>query len=194
MISRIKGTLLSRDLERVEVETPGGLVYEVEIPLSVMSRLPPAGGPIELRTCYVVREDSATLYGFLESHEREMFTRLLMASGVGPKLALAMLSALPARRLARALAEKDMAALRQVSGVGKKTAERIALELADRVLDLAVGPEGGPITVPGAQEAVSGLVALGYSWSDADRAVRRALEEGPAESGEELIRRALATR
>ena len=143
----------------------------------------------------VVREESLTLYGFIESFERELFIRLLSASGVGPKVALAMLSTYSARRLARALAEKDIAALTQVSGVGKKTAERIILELADKVEDLAIGPEGEPGGPPaGAQEAVAALVTLGYSFPDADAAVRNALAEGEAESTDELIRRALAKR
>ena len=108
-------------------------------------------------------------------------------------MALAMLSTYSARRLAQALVEKDVNALRQVSGVGRKTAERIILELADKVEDLAVGPEGelrGP--PPGAQEAVAALVALGYALVDADAAVRGALADGEAESTDELIRRALA--
>jgi Holliday junction DNA helicase RuvA len=106
-----------------------------------------------------------------------------------------MLSTYSARRLARALAEKDIAALTQVSGVGKKTAERIILELADKVEDLAIGPEGEPGGPPaGAQEAVAALVTLGYSFPDADAAVRNALAEGEAESTDELIRRALAKR
>lgn len=191
MISRIRGTLLSRDLERVEILTSAGIVYEVEVPISVLERLPREGEEVELRTAYVVREDSAALYGFLEAHEREMFSRLLTASGVGPRLAVAMLSAFSARRLARALAEKDVAALTQVSGVGRKTAERLVFELGDRVADL-VAPEEA-VAAPGAEEAVAALVALGFAPAEADRAVRRALEEGgPAGGAEELIRRALA--
>lgn len=196
MISRLRGTLVSRELDHIEIETAGGVVYEVRVPLSILERLPkpPAAG-FEIRTLQVVREDSLTLYGFLESHERDLFTRLLGASGVGPKVALAMLSTYSARRLARALAEKDVTALTQVSGVGKKTAERIILELADKVEDLAVGPDGvlGAPT-PGVQEAVAALVGLGYSFVDADTAVRRALAEGESESTDELIRRALAKR
>ncbi len=196
MISRLKGTLISRELNHVEVETPGGVVYEIQIPLSILERLPKPPAPdFEIRTLQVVREDSVTLYGFLESFERELFSRLLGASGVGPKVALAMLSTYSARRLAQALAEKDVNALKQVSGVGKKTAERIILELADKVEDLAIGPEGEPGGPPaGAQEAVAALVTLGYSFPDADAAVRSALAEGETESTDELIRRALAKR
>ncbi len=196
MISRLKGTLITRELDHVEVETPGGVVYEIQIPLSILERLPkPPAADFEIRTLQVVREDSLTLYGFLESYERELFTRLLGAKGVGPSMALAMLSTYSARRLAKALAEKDIHALTQVSGVGKKTAERIILELSDKVEDLAIGPEGEPGgPAPGAQEAVAALVALGYAFVDADAAVRGAVAEGEAENTDELIRRALAKR
>ena len=199
MISRLKGTLVSRELDHVEVETAGGVVYRVQIPLSILERLPKPPAPdFEIRTLQVVREDSVTLYGFMETFERELFSRLLGASGVGPKVALAMLSTYSARRLAQALAEKDVNALKQVSGVGKKTAERIVLELADKVEDLAVGaagPDGARgAASPVAQEAVGALVALGYSFVDADAAVRRSLAEGEAAGTDELVRRALAKR
>lgn len=196
MISRIKGTLLSRDLEHVEIETAGGVVYQIEVPLTILDRLPlPPKADFQMRVLQVVREDSLTLYGFIEPHERELFRRLLGASGVGPKVALAMLSTYAADRLARALAEKDINALKQVSGVGKKTAERIVLELSDKVQDLAVRPAGGAekSSAP-AQEAVAALVSLGYSFPDADAAVRRVLEQGEVMSTDELIRRALAGR
>ena len=196
MISRLKGTLVAVAEDRVEVETSGGVVYEVELPLTVRQRLPAAGATLELRTLQVVTESSISLYGFSDEKERALFQRLLSASGVGAKLALAMMSAFTAERLARALVEKDTTALRQVTGVGKKKAERIAVELADKVADLAVhvpAADAGP-GVPAAQEAVRALVALGYSFADADRAVRQALEEGDAQSADDLLRKALATR
>ncbi len=193
MISRLRGKLLSREVDRIEVETSGGVVYELEVPLTVQQRLPSVGSDVEIRTFQVVREDALTLYGFLEPGERELFGRLLGASGVGAKLAAAMLSTYTAARLARALAEKDVTALKQVSGVGKKTAERIILELSDKVQDLAVeaGREGA--AVAGAQEAVSALVALGYSFTDADRAVRAVVDgDEKAPDAQQLIRKALA--
>lgn len=196
MISRLKGVLLSRDVDAVEVETPGGVVYEVEVPLTVLQRLPASGRPVELRTVQVVTDSSVALYGFIDELERTLFQRLLTASGVGGKLALAMMSAYRADRLARALVEKDLAALQQVSGIGRKKAEKLALELADKVADLAVpssGPDGQP-TVAGAQEAVKALVALGYSFTDADQAVRRALEDGAAGEPDQLLRKALSYR
>ena len=197
MISRLRGQLLSRDAEGVvEVETAGGVVYEAEVPLTVLQRIPDPGSSIELRTLQVVRDDSVALFGFLGTGERELFRRLMVVKGVGPKLALKLLSAYAAPRLARALAEKEVSALQQVSGVGKKTAERLILELWDKVGDLAMeGPGGAGVpTPPIAQEAVSVLVALGYSFADADAVVRRVLEDGGTESAEELIRKALEWR
>ena len=194
MISRLQGTLLSRDGDWVEIETKGGVVYEVEVPLSVIERLPSTGGAIELRTVQVVSETSIALYGFIDDQERSLFRRLLTASGVGAKVALAMMSTYSAGRLARALVEKDTVALQQISGIGKKKAEKIALDLADKVADLAVLPtSAGEVgTSSGAEEAVQALIALGYSFVDADKAVREVLQEGAPDSTDELVRRVLA--
>jgi holliday junction DNA helicase RuvA len=192
MISRLSGVLLTREVDRVEIETSGGVVYEVEIPLTVLQRLPSPGATLQLRTLQVVTESSVALYGFIEAHERTLFQRLLSASGVGAKVALAMMSTYDAERLARALIERDIAALQQVSGIGKKKAEKISLELADKVTDLAIVKPRDPGQTSGAQGAVQALVALGFSFSDADSAVRAVLEDGTPDSTEELIRRALA--
>jgi Holliday junction DNA helicase RuvA len=194
MISRLQGTLLSRDGDWVEIETKGGVVYEVEAPLSVIERLPSTGGAIELRTVQVVSETSIALYGFIDDQERSLFRRLLTASGVGAKVALAMMSTYSAGRLARALVEKDTVALQQVSGIGKKKAEKIALDLADKVADLAVlSTSSGEVGVSsGVEDAVQALIALGYSFVDADKAVREVLQEGAPDSTDELVRRVLA--
>ncbi|HAY76647.1 MAG TPA: Holliday junction branch migration protein RuvA [Gemmatimonadetes bacterium] len=194
MISRLQGTLLSRDGDWVEIETKGGVVYEVEAPLSVIERLPSTGGAIELRTVQVVSETSIALYGFIDDQERSLFRRLLTASGVGAKVALAMMSTYSAGRLARALVEKDTVALQQVSGIGKKKAEKIALDLADKVADLAVlSTSSGEVAVSsGVEDAVQALIALGYSFVDADKAVREVLQEGAPGSTDELVRRVLA--
>lgn len=191
MISRVTGKVVSRTEDRVEVETASGLSYEIEVPLMVLERVPAVGGGVELRTLHIVREDSAALYGFMAAHERDLFKRLLGAKGVGPKVALAMMSTLRPERLARALVEKDLAALSQVPGVGKKTAERIAVELGDRVAHLAVSEQAGPATER-VQAAVRALVALGLSFNEADTSVRRVIERGAPEDTEELIRQALA--
>jgi Holliday junction DNA helicase RuvA len=195
MISRLKGVLLTRDADGIEVETAGGVVYEVGVPLTVLQRLPSPGGAVELRTVQVVTDSAISLYGFIDDVERTLFQRLLTASGVGAALALKLMSAYSASRLARALVEKDLAALQQVSGVGRKKAEKLVVELADKVADLAVSEPGvsGVAGGPG-QEAVKALVALGYAFADADKAVRLAMEEGAPASAEELIRKALSYR
>ena len=192
MISRLQGKILSRDAACVEVETSGGVVYEVEVPITVLQGLPSPGGSVELRTLQVVTESSIALYGFSNAHERLLFQRLLTATGVGAKLALAMMSTYSAERLARALVEKDSTALQQVSGIGKKKAEKIALDLADKVADLAIVTPVVDGVTGGAQDAVQALVNLGYSFSVADTAVRAVLEDGVPDSTEELVRRALS--
>lgn len=192
MISRIRGTLLARELSRAEVLTPGGVAYEVEIPTSVYERLPAAGAEVELRTFQVVREDALLLFGFLEEGERTLFSRLIATSGVGPRLALALLSALPAHALARAVRERNVAALTAVSGVGKKTAERLVLELAGKLDDLAFAAPGGVARAPGMEEAVRALVVLGLTSPEAERAVQAVLQEQGPLPAQELIRAALA--
>ena len=192
MISRLQGKLLSRDAACVEVETSGGVVYEVEVPITVLQGLPSPGGSVELRTLQIVTENSIALYGFSNAHERLLFQRLLTATGVGAKLALAMMSTYSAERLARALVEKDSTALQQVSGIGKKKAEKIALDLADKVADLAIVTPVMDGVTGGARGAVQALVNLGYSFSVADTAVRAVLEDEVPDSTEELVRRALS--
>jgi Holliday junction DNA helicase RuvA len=194
MISRIRGTILSRGVESIEIETSGGVVYEIFVPLTVMERVPGVGSEVELRTVHVVREDHTALYGFGDAGERALFQRLLGASGVGPKLAVTMLSTYAAPRLVRVLMEKDVGALVQVSGIGKKTAERLVLELADRVGDLASTDEETSGVGAPTQSAVRALMALGMSFQEADAAIRGALEAGAPTDTSELVRKALATR
>ena len=195
MIARISGTLLSTDLDRVEVMTAGGVAYLVHIPLSVAEALPRPGGIVDLHTALVVREDGWTLYGFAGAVDRALFQRLLGTTGVGPSLAMNLMSALGADRLVRAIQERDLAALTRVPRVGKKLAERLVLELQDKLVaagDAGAGlagrrPPGGP-----SADAVRALVALGYQAGDAEKAVLGVLEEdGPADTAE-LIRKALA--
>ena len=194
MISRIRGELLGSGIDRVEVLTAGGVVYEVHVPLTVFQRLPARGSALELRTETVVRDDVPGLYGFLEEGERALFRLLMTVQMVGPRLAMSMMSTYDAPRLARALAEKDVPVLVQVSGLGKKTAARLILELADKVRDLAVAAEGeGPDTTQAA-EAVAALVGLGYSFADADAAVREAMKEAAFANTEEVIRQVLSRR
>jgi Holliday junction DNA helicase RuvA len=186
MIASITGTLALRDPAGIVVETPGGTGYLVDVPLGVFERLPQAGSTVHLHTELVVREDGWSLYGFDTPSERAVFRRLLGAAGVGPRLALAILSALGPERTVRAVRDKDLAALGTVSGIGRKKAERIVLELGDRLDDL---PMSAPVPMPSA-DAVRALVALGYPQPAADAAVRTAGETGITETAA-LVRRAL---
>jgi Holliday junction DNA helicase RuvA len=186
MISRIRGELVLRDLERVEVMTPGGVAYEVFIPTTVFERLPRLGEQVTLRTWHVVREDAQMLFGFLEEVERVVFSRLLGATGVGPRLALGLMSAMSAEQLVRAIRNRDVAALTAVSGVGKKTAERIAVELQGKLDDIAFAPSAMGARVPGLDEALKALVALGITQGDAERAVRTVVAEQGAIPAHEL--------
>lgn len=191
MISRVRGTLLTRELGRAEVLAASGVVYEIEIPLTVFERLPPAGNEVELLTHMVVREDSLTLVGFLDAGGRRVFARLLEAKGVGPRLALTMLSSLSSERLAAAINAREVDVLRRIPGVGKKTAERLVVDLGDKMEDLAIAaasPAGGH----DAERAVGALVALGYGAVEAGGAVRRALDDEPELDGAGLIKAALA--
>jgi Holliday junction DNA helicase RuvA len=140
-----------------------------------------------------VREDGVALYGFIDASERALFGRLLTASGVGPKLALAMLSKYSPDRLINAITSKDIATLRQIPGLGAKKAEKLAVELADRMDDLAVvGASQQPVGGRTAEEAVSALVALGYSAAEASAAVRKTLDTEGKLIGIDLIKAALA--
>jgi len=190
MIIRVTGRLLARELDRVEVMTPGGVAYEIFIPRSIFERLPQVGGEVEVRTHQVVREDGVFLYGFLDDAERMVFTRLLTASGVGPRLALALLSALPPARLVRAIRERDVNTLTGVTGVGRKTAERLALDLGNKLDDIPIVVESRPAGA-GVDEALRALAVLGYAPADAERALRSVLEEDRVTDAGELIRAAL---
>lgn len=190
MIARIAGKLIVRELDRVEVMTPGGVAYEISIPRTAFEKLPPLGKDVELRTHQVVREDGVFLFGFLDEAEKMIFMRLLSASGVGPRLALALLSALPPARLVRAIRERDVATLSGVAGVGKKTAERLSLDLGTKLDDVPIVVESRP-SGSGVDEALKALTVLGYAPVDAERAVRSVLQENGDVSAQELIKGAL---
>ena len=195
MIAQVSGTLLVKELDRVEVMTSGGVAYELAIPLGVYEKLPRAGEAVTLHTYLVVKEDAWLLFGFATPFERKVFQRVLNAKGVGPALALGLLSTLTAERLVRALRDRDIATLQSVPRVGRKKAEQLVLDLADKLDDLQVSlPGGGPRPEgAGAEDAVRALVSLGYSTSDAERAVRQALDDGGrGQSATDLIRTALS--
>ncbi|HXF95632.1 MAG TPA: Holliday junction branch migration protein RuvA [Gemmatimonadales bacterium] len=195
MIAAVSGRLAAKHADRVLVETPGGVGYDVMVPLGVMERLPEVGQAVTLVTELIVREDGSFLYGFLSERERRFFQRLIAVSGVGPRTAIALMSALGVERGTKAIQERNIGVLASVSGIGKKTAERLALELADK-LDEFAGAGGPPPGLSGpAQAALRALERLGYATSDADRALRQVLSQNGAGRAppdtETLVRRAL---
>lgn len=190
MIASVSGRLQAKSADRVVVQTGGGVGYEVTVPLGVMERLPGLGEIVTLATELVVREDGWALYGFLDETERRLFQRLMTVNGVGPRIAVAFLSTLGAERGAKAIQKKDIAALSSVSGVGRKLAERLALELGDKVGEL-VGGAAPPLSGP-AESALAALERLGYGAPEAERALRQALTgDGAKADAEALVRRAL---
>jgi len=176
VIARVSGRLAAKDADRVMIDTTGGVGYEVVVPLGVMERLPAVGAAVSLATELVVREDGWALYGFEDDSGRRFFQRLIGVTGIGPKIAIALLSALGVDRGVRAVKERNIALLASVPGIGKKTAERLALELADKLgefegtIDASIVPSGGA-----AEAALHALERLGYSTVEADRALRQAL-------------------
>jgi len=201
MIGRLRGTLVEKQPGDALIEA-GGVGYEVDIPYTTFFRLPEAGQEAVLYTHLAVREDAQQLYGFAAKSERELFRLLIRASGVGPKLALAILSGLEAETFIRVVEDNDVDALVRIPGVGKKTAERLLIEVRDRIRQLEKAP-----TTPGREEVVSelpgissqystpmeeaeaALVALGYRPQEAGRALHAVAEEGM--ESQELIRLAL---
>jgi len=196
MIVQVAGVLLAKDLDRVELLTDGGVAYELAVPLNAYEALPRVGERASLHTYLVVKEDGWQLFGFTAALERRVFQKVLGAKGVGPALALGLLSSLTAERLVRAIREKDVATLQSVPRVGRKKAEQLILDLADKLDELqgSVTPGGvGKGAAPGTEDAIRALVSLGYSTADAEKAVRGVLDGGAkGMSAPELIRAALA--
>jgi Holliday junction DNA helicase RuvA len=190
MIAEVRGILAAKIGDRVVVATAGGVSYEVAVPIGVLERLPAEGVEVQLSTVPIVREDGWALYGFDDADERLVFQRLLGVNGVGPRLALAIVSTL-GRRVVKVLKEGEIAAMCTVPGVGKRTAERIALELKDKLRDIGTQDEAAAAVYLPAEQAVHALVNLGYNASDADRAVRRVLSENGSAQTAELIRESL---
>jgi Holliday junction DNA helicase RuvA len=195
MIVQVAGVLVSKELDRIEILTDGGVAYELAVPLNAYEALPKAGERCAVHTYLVVKEDGWQLFGFTTTHERRVFQKVLGAKGVGPALALGLLSSLTADRLVRAIREKDVATLQSVPRVGRKKAEQMILDLADKLDDLqgSATPAVGRGSAAGAEDAVRALVSLGYSTADAEKAVRGVLDAGAKGlSAPELIRAALA--
>lgn len=193
MIALVSGTLVRRELDRVEILTAGGVGYECLIPLSVFESLPQEGATITLHTHLAVREDAWHLYGFSDRYDRAVFQRLLVAKGVGPALALGILSSLTPERVVRALREKDITTLMRVPRVGRKKAEQIILDLADKLDTVGAAPAAtGNAASPVADDAIRALIALGYNQLEADRAVRAVVDSSGGADVGAVVRAALA--
>jgi len=187
MIGRITGTLLGIEHQTALVDV-GGVGYEIECPISTLCELPPVGQTVTLLTHLVVREDAQLLYGFLTHDDRESFRILIKISGVGPKLAIGVLSGLSGDELAAAVERDDVATLTRLPGVGKKTAERLLVELRGRMT--STGRTQSSNAVSPVEEAVLGLIALGYKEAEARKAIN-ALPKDPEATPESLIRSSL---
>ncbi|KAA0995722.1 Holliday junction branch migration protein RuvA [Pseudomonas sp. ANT_J12] len=201
MIGRLRGTLAEKQPPHLILDV-NGLGYELEVPMTTLYRLPSVGEPLTLHTHLVVREDAQLLYGFASKRERDFFRELIRLNGVGPKLALALMSSLEVDELVRCVQSQDTSALTKVPGVGKKTAERLLVELKDRfkawetvpamfalVPNQPGGPDAPASTVTAESDAISALVSLGYKPQEASKAITSIKEKGL--SSEDLIRRAL---
>lgn len=190
MIAALSGKLVSTTGDRVVLATAGGVSYEIAVPLGVLERLPRKGRLVDLETVLIVREDGWALYGFDQARERTVFQKLIGVTGIGPRLALAIVSTLGGNRVIRVLTQGDVAALCTVPGVGKKTAARIALELKDKLRDVSDSETAEPASLP-TEQAIQALINLGYASNDADRAVRTVVAQNGSDEAVDLIRGAL---
>ena len=194
MIAFLRGAILEKRPNQVVIDV-GGVGYDVTIPISTYSALPATGSEVRLRIHTHVREDALSLYGFLTEEEKTLFERLIGVSGIGPKLAVTVLSGLPTPDLVASIRQGLLEHLVRIPGVGKKTAERIVLELRDK-LELLGAAAVAPAPQVGALSALdldvlSALVNLGCTRPVAEAAVRKAKSQGPADGFEPLFRRAL---
>jgi len=187
VIGALAGVLAEKEPPRLLVDCHG-VGYEVEVPMSTYLTLPPVGSSVRLRIHHVLREDASLLFGFTTAEERELFRALLKVNGVGPKVALAILSGVSAADFRAAIAAEDTAALTRIPGVGRKTAERLLVEMRDHFRDAPALP-GGSRALPPREEALQALLALGYKAQEAQKMLEKAGTEGA--STEDLIRGAL---
>ena len=193
MIAQLRGRLVRKETQEAVVDVQG-VGYRVTIPLSTFYRIGEPGQEVTLLTHTHVREDTLALFGFLTPTEQALFERLISVSGVGPKVAIAILSGIEAPDLVAALRASDVARLTRIPGVGKKTAERLVLELKDKVQGLAATEPEAPAAAPAGtskEDLVSALVHLGYSRPEAEKGVDRALKDDGAGRFEDLLRRSL---
>ena len=191
MIAHLRGRLIAKHPNQAVVEA-AGVGYDVNISIPTFSGLPDIGREVALYVHTHVREDALALYGFLRAEEKQLFERLLQVSGIGPKLAITVLSGMPAEQMVGAIRSGDVARLTRIPGIGKKTAERMVLELRDRLDALAGAVPATPTASPVEEDVLSALVNLGYGRPQAERALVAATRNGKAESFEALFREALA--
>jgi Holliday junction DNA helicase RuvA len=193
MIAHLRGRLLSKLPHQAIVEA-AGVGYDVAISISTFTALPPENAEVALHIHTQVREDTLALYGFLVREEKRIFERLITVSGVGPKLAITILSGLSTDRLVAAIRGHDHAMLQKIPGVGKKLAERLVVELKDKLEDLAVAPAVMSSGGPAADDVLSALVNLGYSRPAAQKAIETAAakDKSTTTDFEHLFRAALA--
>jgi holliday junction DNA helicase RuvA len=192
VIALLRGTLVEKNPSRLIVEA-GGVGYDVQVPLSTFYELGEPGTPVTLRIHTHVREDAIALFGFATPLELNLFERLIGINGIGPKLALAVLSGIEPPDFIRAIRSQDVARLTAIPGIGKKTAERMVLELREKMRELAAGlpEEAAAAAVPADQDVVSALVNLGYKASLAERAVAEVRREKPDAAFNDLLRASL---
>src|SRR6267142_1361978 len=201
MIAHLSGTLLSKQATSVILDV-GGVGYEVMIPLSTFYELEDTGSKVQLRIYTHVREDTLQLYGFKTTRERELFMRLISVSGIGPKVGITLLSGMSADEMIASIRTNNLARLTLIPGVGKKTAERLVVELRDKIASLSsagleeeFGAEAGVPSVPSEEavrsDALSALINLGYQRSAAEKAITATLADGGDVSVESILRRSL---
>jgi len=189
MIAHLRGKLLSKHPNQAIVET-GGVGYDVSISIPTFSDLPAAGNDVSLHIHTHVREDQITLYGFRQSAEKQLFEKLITVSGIGPKLAITILSGMPADEMVAAIRGNDIARLTRIPGIGKKTAERMVLELRDKLPPEKVGESAAPAALSATeQDVLSALINLGYQRTVAEKALSSVAKNGS--SFDAMFRQAL---
>jgi Holliday junction DNA helicase RuvA len=190
VIAHLRGKLLSKRPNQVVLEA-GGVGYDVVISVPTFTELPEAGREVALHIHTHVREDALALYGFLRADEKRLFERLIAVSGIGPKLAITCLSGMPTDQMVAAIRGNDAALLTRIPGIGRKTAERMVLELRDKLEAFAVTPSA-PSATPVEEDVLSALMNLGYGRPAAERALSAAARNGKSSSFDTLFREALA--
>jgi Holliday junction DNA helicase RuvA len=197
MIAHLRGTILEKHPNQIILDA-GGVGYDIQIPISTFTALPEQGATASLRIHTHVREDALLLFGFATPEEKAVFERLISVSGIGPKLAITVLSGLPTAELIAAIRGSDLPRLVRIPGIGKKTAERIVLELKDKLMAVDAGGKAAPATEPGPaysmleRDVLSALQNLGCSRPAAEEALRKVQEKGAPAEFEPLFRAALA--